>query len=316
MGGIRSIGLSHSLPMRSRDHQTVVLPEGAERQASLRLVTPRYFKTLGIPLLRGRVFTEAEIERSVLNQGETHRGRGAWPAVVSRRFAEACWPGQDPLGRQFAVHDFHTEVIGVVADTVHLPHESPLAFYMPFPLGTGRSFVLIRFSGESQTLSAAVRELRSELDPGVFRGVQTLASFYEEEFTAFQPVAIVVSVVSAIAFVLAMIGIYGVVAFAVSQRTGELGIRMALGARGEDVIALVLRSGMKPVMAGFAAGLPLAAVGSKLLVRITPLYGVPPWDPLTHAGVWLLLLSAALGAMLAPALRASRLDPLQSLRHE
>ncbi|MBN9659672.1 MAG: ABC transporter permease [Acidobacteria bacterium] len=318
--GVKAVSLTHGLPMRSPGKQTATLPQGDRRSVEARYTDPNYFQVFGLPLRRGRLFTAAEMQRAVLKSGETAQGKGPWPAVIAQPAAEMFFPGQDPLGRAITLNDpagpILAEVVGVVASTGPIPNESPFVLYLPFPLRSERTFILTRFEGDGRVLQRSLEDLRSEFDPGLLRGSQKLTMVYEDLLSSLKPLAGVVAAISGLAVLLAMIGIYGVLAFAVSQRTRELGIRLALGAKAGEVSALMLKTGLKPVLLGLLGGLPLGIVMVKLLARFTQSMGMGAWDSRLYGLVLLLLLGSAGLSLLLPALRAGRIDPLRALREE
>jgi predicted permease len=318
--GVKAVSLTHSIPMRSSGQQTATLPQGDRRSVEVRFTDPNYFQVFGLPLRRGRFFTAAEMQRAVLKTGETRQSKGPWPVVITQPAAETFFSGQDPLGREITLNDpagpVPVEVVGVVASTGPIPNESPFVLYLPFSLRGERTFVLTRFEGDGRALQRTLEGLRMEFDPGLLRGSKKLTIVYEDMLSALKPVAGVVAAISGLAVILAMIGIYGVLAFAVSQRTRELGIRLALGAKAGEVSALMLKAGLKPVLIGLLGGLPLGIGMVKLLARFTQAMGMGAWDARLYGLVLLLLLGSAGLSMLLPSIRAGRVDPLRALREE
>ncbi|WP_321470365.1 ABC transporter permease [uncultured Paludibaculum sp.] len=309
--GAQFVSLTDSLPMRSGRWRKVVLPGGALRSGEARLTDAAYFPAMGLALQRGRVFTQAELARTSTE---------VWPVVLAQHAAQSFFPAADPLGRRVEVdlggERVKAEVIGVVASTGPIPNESPNVLYLPVSLARERAFLLTRFSGDELALRRTLQRMRMEFDPGLVRGTQPLSLVYEDLLSSLKPVAGVVAAISVLAMVLAMVGIYGVLAFAVSQRTRELGIRLALGARSGEVSALMMKAGLKPVLAGLVVGLPVAAGVVKLLSRFTAAMGVGAWDGRLYAMVLLVLLGSAALSMLLPSIRAGRVDPLRALREE
>jgi ABC-type antimicrobial peptide transport system permease subunit len=188
-------------------------------------------------------------------------------------------------------------------------------YYSPLdPHQSTPAYMLVRVSGDTHAAAAAVREIVRQVDPQMASTVVTLASIVEHQGERLKPVTIYGAIAGSLALLLSLTGVYAVVAFSVSQRTREIGIRTALGAQRSDVVTLVLRSGAAPVIGGLVAGVVLALALSAVMESI--LFGVSSRDPLTLAIVSLLLFVAALGAIWIPARRAAALDPLSSLRHE
>jgi predicted permease len=280
--------------------------------ASMRFVTPGFFATLGIPLHMGRDVAESDALGS------------PFVAVVSRSFARRYWPGEDPLGRhfQFAYHD--RTVIGVVGDIrvrgleldsepqVYLASrqmpDGEVAFYAPQNL-------VIRFSGTTAMLVPSIRQIVQSADrEEPISDVRTLAEIVEDETASRSLQLRVLASFAAIAFLLAAIGIHGLLSFAVSQRSQEIGVRIALGARSSNILAMVLRQGMLLAVAGLLPGVVLAYAAGRAMESI--LAGVQPADTITFtAAVGLCLVMSLVGSLL-PALRAVRVDPLTAIRSE
>jgi len=280
--------------------------------AGIRFVTPGYLEALEIPLLDGRRIAEAD------------RADSRQVAVISRAMAERMWPGESPLGGRFTFGDptapdaSWMEVVGVVGDVRHgdITAEPDMEVYLPmdqnpFSVAT----LVLRTSGDPQTLTAGLREAVRAVDPSlpVYR-VETLEQVVGGALADQRFSAVLLGVFAALALVLASLGVYGVISYAVAQRTRELGLRMALGAPRERVLRLVLGQGMVLVAAGVGVGLALAFVASFLLRSL--LYEVGFADPLTYAAVPALLLLVGVTAVWLPALRATRVDPMVALRAE
>ncbi len=274
-------------------------------------VGPRFFETLGVPVVAGRDF-------------EGRDGAGA-PAVVivNQALAERYWPGHNPLGRQLVVDGTASEVIGVVPNLQYRSAgESALPFvYRSYWQGkpgdswSSESRTHIRVTGDPRAMLQAIRRVISSVDPDMpVSEDQTLVERLGYEF---QPVRIAGSLLvcfGAVAVFLSGFGLYGVLAFRVAQRTREIGLRMALGAKRGDVARLVLRRGLALALWGIAAGLAGALGSIRLLDSL--LYGVPGADPLTFGFAMVVIVGVALAASWLPARRAARLDPLLALRHE
>jgi predicted permease len=281
----------------TRDHR---------RDPARRVVSPGYFAALNIPLIRGRVFT----------RDEASSGRQPVPAVISEAMARRYWPDQNPVGHHFRLSVPH-EVIGVSRDVqsvVYMEDDGPF-FYSPLDLHQSKPpSMLVRVSGDPRGPAASLRDIVRQTDPQMASTVVTLASIVERQGETLEPVMISGAVAGALALLLALTGVYGVVSFSVNQRIREIGIRMALGAQRRDVVLLILRSGAAPVCGGLIAGIGLALAASAGMEAI--LFGVNPRDPLMLTVVTLLLFIAAVGAIWIPARRAAALDPLSSLRYE
>jgi putative ABC transport system permease protein len=290
-----------------------VTPEGQEPTASgaalsaaTFAVTPRYFRMLGVPLLQGRDFTEQD------------RGDAPLTLIVNEAFASRFWPGEEALGKRFrpgTSNPFGT-VIGVVGNVRHagLEGEPAPAFYFAHGhIGMPALTVAVRTSVPSDRTAAALRARIHSLDGELpIYNVRPMQQNVDD--SAGQPRfrAALLSVFSGVALLLAAVGIYGVMAYTVTQRTHEIGVRMALGARASDVLKLGLREGLVLSLIGVAFGLALALGLTRFLSEL--LYDVGPTDPPTFAAISVLLVGVTLGACYIPARRATKVDPLVALR--
>jgi predicted permease len=274
-------------------------------------VGPDHFRVLGIPLRRGRGFTA--------------RDRVGAPRVVAinETAARRFWPGQDPIGRRIRIgqgglQDSAATVIGVVGDVRYgAPEQDPIpaVYIAALQHGSPRTMVLIRAAADPVALAAAVRREVLALDSDLpIHDVRTLEDRMAAATSRTRFAALLLAVFAGVALLLAGVGIYGVIAYSVSQRTRELGVRMALGARRGDVVRLVVGQGAALAAAGIAIGLAAALALTRVLTGL--LHGVTATDPATFAAISLLLAATAVAASLLPALRATRVDPLVALRSE
>jgi putative ABC transport system permease protein len=285
-------------------------PPGQEHDGRYRVATPDYFRTMEIPIVRGRGFTEQD-------------KAGAPPVViVNETLARRHWAGQDPIGKRIRFYGpperaQWMQIVGVVADVKHeldIPVEPE--YYLPMAQDSWPGMVLVaRTSVEPSSLATALRQQvwAIDKDQPVF-DVKTMQEVRSTSVVLYSFSSVMLGIFAGVALVLASIGIYGVMAFAVTQRTQEIGIRMALGARTADVLKLVVKNGMKLALLGIVAGL----AGSWALTRFIEklLFGVQPTDPLTFSLVSVCLLLAAFVACYLPARRATKVDPLVALRYE
>ena len=273
-------------------------------------VEPAYFRTAGVPVIEGREFTEADTATAPK------------VAIVNETFAKKIWPGQDAIGKSF-----RTEKDGPVIQVVGLTrtgkylflYESPQLFvYFPMAQRYYSSATLLVFSEDDpQRLTGAVREQIRQLDAGlpVF-GVTTMEAHvkYGKPLLPARLGAMLVGAFGVLGLVLASVGVYGVVAYSVSQRTQEIGIRTALGAQRWNVLGMVLKQGMTMALIGTGVGIVLAFLLFRGLHSV--LYGVKSTDVVTLAAVSTLLLVVAFAASYVPALRATRVDPVVALREQ
>jgi predicted permease len=324
VAGVRSAGLVTCAPVAGHCGDTVfridgrTLPPGKLLDALYRMADPQYFKAAGIPLVRGRTFTRRD------GAGFDDQNPRPGAVVVSEFWAKTFLPGEDPIGKRIYLQwDSptrkypHWEIIGVVGDVV--PHlDTPVEPTMYFPILDGdwhEAFIVLHTSGDPHSVAAAARREIHTLDRDlpVFE-IRTMDEIIGRSARNREFSVMLLGLFAALALVLAAVGLYGVLSYVVSQRTGEIGIRMALGAQSGEVRRLVLVQGMKPALAGILAGLLGAAYGTQLLRSL--LFGVSPGDPLTFVAVPLILLAVAAIACLIPALRATRIDPTMALRQE
>jgi len=319
--GIVSASITNNIPLSGSNNNNFMVIEGqpshlgAEPLLEIRWVSPRYLETLRIPVLRGRMFNQQEWADS---------GAGGRVAVINQNMAQRFWPNQDPLGKRFKFgsaddtsHRWIT-IIGVAADIKdrQLTSKQDLQGYMPYRQGSWNSAVITVRSAAEPTLATGtiLAELKrldatipaynvSSMDATIARSYwqQTL---YGKMFGAF----------ATIALVLAAVGVYGVISYAVSQRTQEIGVRVALGAQRRDVLRLIVGHGALLGALGVAIGLAGALSVTRFL-RTLP-FGVTPFDPVSFVGVAALLTAIALIASYLPALRAAKVDPVEALRHD
>jgi predicted permease len=270
------------------------------------VVGPEYFKTVKIPLLRGRDFTEQD------------RADAPQVAIINETMAHRYWHGQDPLGRRIRRGDRWITIVGVVKDIkYHSMNEDPEAFlYFPMSQEGGTDAnVLVRTAGDPAALLPAVRHEILALDPHVtVLEAADLSGLLSVSLFAYRAAAMLASVLGVLGLLLATIGIYGVLSYSVSQRTREIGVRVALGARPRDILVLVVGQGMRLAVAGVLIGILVALAATRVMASL--LFGVSATDPVTFIAVTLLLSAVALAACWVPARRAMRVDPIVALRYE
>lgn len=271
------------------------------------IVSPGYFETLRIPLLDGRDFSESDDAES------------AGVAIINETMGNRFWQGQNPIGRKFKIWRGEMTVIGVAKDGKYRSlNEPPKAFfYLPYQQGVWdlNLGVVVRATGRPEAMANAVRGEIQALDPGVAVWASLpMIDFIQAAFFPQRVASMLLLALGAIALTLAGIGIYGLMAYLVSQRSHELGIRLALGARPRDVLRLVVVQGMSLAGMGVAGGLLGAVALTHFLAGF--LFGVSPFDPVTFLAVTVVLVVVAFFASYVPARRATRIDPLVALRCE
>lgn len=288
-------------------------PDAEPAPVGLRPASPGYMEALRIPLVRGRWFTEDDV----------HGAEAA--AVVNEAAARLLFPDGSPLGERFSVSanwGFDDEpdwtVVGVVGDTRvsdATQPDLPTVYLSNAQFGVNIAYFTMRRAAGSPSVLPAARQLLGDMDPQLAMTTEeSLAEAVARETASTQFYLTLLGLFSALAVVLAAVGLYGVVAYSVSRRVREIGIRRALGARAEDVVGLVVRQGVAPALYGVAVGLVAAWIGARALSTL--LYGVEPGDPLTLVGATLLLLVVVLFATLVPARRAAAIHPGNALREE
>lgn len=313
--GVKGVAISNDLPLEGDDTtNTVVTAEGRppfERShqplIGVHAVNPGYFRAMGIPLLRGR-------ELSVSDVADSHS-----VVVINQRLAEVLWPGQDAIGKHFAIFgDTQSEVVGVVGNVLHngLAEAPSAESYLPFSQNPWSYVGLaIRTEADPASVYSGVRAIVSQLDPELpVHDMRPMGQVVAESITTRRFTLWLVGAFAVLALVLAFVGIYGVMSYSVTERVHEIGVRMALGAQSGDVMRLVVGHGMRLT----AVGLAIGAAGAFLAMRamISLLFGVRPTDPVTYLAIATLLTLAAMVACYIPARRAMRIDPMVALRYE
>ena len=321
MPGVQSVATSSGVPLTPGSTSTEVtipgktLPPGTQASADWRLVSAGFFHALGIPL-RGRDFTAADM--SVDREGNPLQA----VTIISEEMARRYWPGEDVIGKTVLLHSLGRApqtIIGVAGDvrSFGLDVQPGPMVYAPAPVFSGWNpmSLVIRSAVDPQSHLPQVRAAMRAIDPNVpIFDVNLLSDLLSESLGSRRFNMYVLAVFAVIAVVLACVGLFGVLAYLVAQRTRDLGIRMALGASPRDVFRLVLGQGMALSIAGAAMGLAGGFAAGRLMKTL--LFSVEPADPLTLVSVPLLLIGVAFLACYAPARRATRIDPLSALRAE
>ena len=335
--GVEAVGATTHLPLSGEDggRSFSVVGEAAQSVseklvAEYRTVTPGYLSTMKIPLRVGRHFTARDRNEyftadgrrlegyADLEQNERHT---PGVVIINETLARRSFAGVNPLGRRLVVDDGQRrerEIIGVVGDVKHFGLDTPAKpeLYLPYAQRpTQNQTLVIRATAEPTALVAAVRNAVRTLDQNLpLYGIRTVEEYLAASVAARRMNMLLIGVFAGLALLLAAVGIYGVVAHSVTERTREIGIRMALGANAYEVLRLMLRDGLKLTLLGVALGL-IAALGLTRMLK-SLLFEVQTTDPLTFVAVALLLTVVALLACWIPARRATKVDPLTALRHE
>ncbi|MDX1646781.1 MAG: ABC transporter permease [Longimicrobiales bacterium] len=322
--GVESATASTRLPFGGMSQWDFVLDDRPPRQegelawnAGISHVTDDYFRTLGIPILAGR------------SLGPEDRRDAASVAVVSETMASRYWPGESVIGKRFGYDGIGDTipwitVVGLVPDPVTsgLDSDPYPHVYVPQAQGGVSTYVTprtmrmaVRTSVEPESAVPALRSAVSDFDPDIpLYAVSTMEDIVSSSFAGPRITTTLLGIFAVVALILAGVGVYGVISYAVAGRTREIGVRVALGAERREITRLVLGEGARPVLVGVGLGLVLAWLSTRLVEAM--LYGVEPTDPVTFVTLPLLLLLVGIAASLAPALRATRIAPTEALRVE
>jgi putative ABC transport system permease protein len=315
--GVGHAGASHVIPMSGGDYVLTFelfgkpRPGPGENQAAnYYAVTPDYFQAMGIPLTRGRFFSDRD------------SAKAPRVAIINERMARDYFPGLNPVGQRINIDsgpEAWREIVGVVPDVKHygLAGQAPEQMYEPFDQQPYPYMGIVIRAGRAAPLpsAASVRAAVASVDPDLpVGGVDPLGSLIANSIASQRFTMYLLVVFSSVALFLAAMGLYGVMAYSVTQRTGEIGIRMALGAQAGNVLRLVLARGGLLISLGAVIGLGGALALSRLTASLP--FGISATDPLTFAGVVVVLGAVAAPACLIPARRAARVDPIIALRAE
>jgi putative ABC transport system permease protein len=314
--GVRSVAASGVLPLRpapATDFELVGKPldPANEPSADVFTATPEYFSTMSIPLLAGRTFTEADTQHA--------------PTVVliSQTMASAYYAGENPIGRTIIMKDWGdplpAQIVGIVGDIRQQSVESapkPAVYftYAQFTQGTLVTYLVAKTNSNPRRLMSAIRERIWSVDRQQPVEVTTMEDVLADSLARRRFTLTLLGSFAGLALLLATVGVYGVISYSVSQRTQEFGIRMAIGAQRHHVLSMVMQQGMKIATIGLSIGLACALALTRTIRSL--LFDVSAADPLTFAGICTVLMGLALVACLAPAYRATKVDPMEALRYE
>jgi putative ABC transport system permease protein len=310
--GVEAVGTVTELPLSGQLNDVPFTVEGRppvspgqKFGADFRRINQNYFSAMRIPLLRGRNFTDPEV-----TQGDK-------VVIVSQQLVAAVFPNEEALGKRLVTFDNEPfEIVGVVGDLLHQSLGGQPAPAMYFPTRkTGGTNLVLRTTGDPLSLVGAVRNEVRAIDPDQpIAAVRTMSDWVDSSVSGPRYRTTLFGMFAALAMMLAATGIYGVMSYTVAQRTHEIGVRMALGARSRDVLKLVVGQGMLLTVIGVVIGL----IGAFALTRVMAslLFGVTAKDPITFAVVAGLLIAVAFVACFVPARRATKVDPLVALRYE
>jgi putative ABC transport system permease protein len=317
--GVQSAGIITNLPLTFKGNSVGITVEGRPEPPpdeapiiATRVISPGYFQTMGIRQIAGRPF----------NENDT--GDSAEVIVISETMARTVWPGEDSLGKRIKLGRYNSDspwmtVVGVVGNVrqFELETETRAQMYLPYTQAgffTPRDLV-VRTTVDPLSLAAAVRNEVWAVDKDQpVSNISTMEEILSESVAKQRFNMLLLAVFAAIALVLAGVGIYGLISYSVTQRTHEIGIRMALGATSRDVLAMVIGQGLKLVVAGIAIGLVAALALTRVMASM--LFGVQATDPVTFAAISVVLAAVAMLASYIPARRATRVDPMIALRYE
>jgi len=314
--GVRASCVISGAPLAKESTVTVITDERTPQVPILerplvdrRYVSSGYFETMSIPLRQGRPFDESDRKRLVV--------------ILSEKIASRLWPGEDPIGKRIREgdNDPSREVVGVVGDIrgSALEKDPSAAMYLPYWQGDFSDLsdmaLMVRTDVDSQSMAGVLREEIRKLDAETpIAEIKTMERVVSESVSRRRFQMFLLSIFAGVAMLLAAVGIYGVVSYSVTERTNEIGIRLALGAERRDVFRLVLKQGMIPALMGVSIGLVAAFAFARVIKSL--LFGVSATDPVTLFAIAAALAIVALLACWIPARRATKVDPMLALRYQ
>ena len=308
--GVQAAGAVSDLPLSNSESITLLWVDGYPnqeyQQAEARTITPQYFSAMNIPLIAGRTFTDAD-------------AAGNRPTIINQKFAEIYFPNRSPIGGRISTDEKHTQwsiVVGVVADVRHTSlEEEPQPQIYNTGFDSENAYIAIRSSLPPATVVSEIRSALKSIDPTLAAtDIHTMGDLVSIASARRRFQTSLLTAFAAIALLLALVGLYGLMAYSVNRRTREVGIRMALGAQRGDVLLLMLRNAASLLGVGLALGLGFTWIATRTLKSF--LFGVSEHDPITVVAVCALLVVCGLVAAFVPARRAASIDPMQALRTE
>jgi predicted permease len=313
--GVQNVAVVKSLPMRGPHSGAYFSIAGQPTRPDKPLieytqaVSPDYFQVMETPLLQGRHFTV------------TDRTGAPLVVIINQSFARKYWPEEDPLGKHLQVYGNDWQIVGIVKDIrkFSLLGETdpvmPLIYFAHTQDPRPEMYLVFRSAFAPTDLTSRIRREVSNLDQNIPMGeLINMQQIVTESVWSRRTMALLISTFGGLAFALAIAGVYGLIAYAVTRRTGEIGIRMALGAQRKDIFISVIRDGLKPVLIGLGIGLVGAPIVTRLIA--TKLYGVSALDPVTYIIVAIAMTAVAVVACCLPACKAAMVDPMEALRYE
>jgi putative ABC transport system permease protein len=314
-GAVTPLPLSGNLSIITFEVEGRPVPKSEQPSADIKIVTPNYFRTLAIPIKSGRDFTERD----------TATPPGVM--IVNEAFAHRYFPGENALGKRITIGASNNdkakprEIVAVVGNVKGrgLDSEELPEYYIPYAqLNFGSMTVCIRTAGDPHAITSAVRSVVASMDNDLpIYDIKSMEEYMSLSVATPRLHAMLLQAFAGLALLLTAVGLYGVIAYAVAQRTHEIGVRMTLGASRGNVVGMVLKSGLKLTVIGVVAGVAIAFAVTRLFSAVSSLlYGVTSTDAITFAAVIVLVSAVSLLACYIPAYRASKVDPMIALRYE
>jgi putative ABC transport system permease protein len=324
--GVQSAGMATGLPLGNNGWQSGFWiegrpppPQGQEPLTEVAFASPGYFDTMKMTLLRGRSFTEQDVQPPAPPDPQRPAFTRPTVTIIDEEFARRYWPDGDPVGQQITFWGGKVTVVGIVRrvkmEGLSTDSNRVQSYYPYAQNPAGSMSIVLRTASDPSSLADVARQQVLAIDPDQpIYAVQTMGQIWTDSIAPDRLYLMLLGTFAAVALVLAGVGIYGVMAYSVTQRTHEIGIRMALGARQSDVLGMVVRQGLKLTAAGLVIGLGGAWLATRAMASL--LFEVSATDPLTFGVISIVLAAVALAACFVPARRATKVDPMIALRYE